>query len=153
MTHNRENEERQTIQKADPAARSRAIWIAVFGVLLAGLLVLLVNLFEAQFTEWGRDISAGVINHPEMLSVVLFVMMLPLLASAVYVFIQGGRVVKSQRMPYPGQTVIKDTPIIEGKPAVKHGRALQAVAVVMMVLSLAVPFLPPLFMLFLSRGT
>lgn len=140
------------IQKADPAARTRAIWIGVLGLIVAAALVLLLNVFEAEFVEWGKDLAADVINKPEMLSVVLFFIMLPLLAAAIYVFIQGGRIVKAQRMPYPGQSVIKDTQIIEGPKAIKHGRTIQAIALIMAALSLAIPFLPPLFMLYLSRG-
>ncbi len=141
------------IQKADSAARSRAIWIAVIGLILAAVLIVLLNVFEEAFTEWGKDLAADVINQPQMVSVILFVVMLPLLASSVFVFIQGQRIVRAQRMPYPGQVVIKDTPVIEGPKAVQRGRAIQAIAVIMAAMSVAIPFLPPLLMLYLSRGS
>ncbi len=55
-------------------------------------------------------------------------------------------------MPYPGQKVIKDTPVIRGAQAVQRGRIIQAIAVVMGLVSLALPFIPPLFVLYLSKG-
>jgi hypothetical protein len=41
-----------------------------------------------------------------------------------YLIIVGNRIIRSRRIPYPGQKVIRDTKVIEGKKAVFRGRLL-----------------------------
>lgn len=147
-----ERDEDVTIQSADPAARNRAIWLvaAVLGVVgaLAGASVL----FEERFNPWVQDFAVNLVARPELLFIALFVTVLPLIGVSVYIWFQGGHIVKARRMPYPGQKVIRDTPVIRGAIAVQRGRIIQVIAVVMGLVSLALPFIPPLFVLYLSKG-
>jgi len=57
----------------------------------------------------------------------------PLIAFAVYLWFFGGRVVRAQRFPLPGQRVIRDTPILEGQAATARGCGLKVVAVLLCV--------------------
>jgi hypothetical protein len=142
-----------TIQAADPGARKRAIWL-IIAILAAGLIAFLAqSIFEESFNDWARGIVLDLVKSPALLYLALFLTMLPLLAVCVYLFFQGSRIVKAQRMPYPGQKVIKDTPVITGQQAMNRGRAVQMIAVFMGLLSVALPFIPVLFMLYLSKGT
>lgn len=141
-----------TIQSADPAARNRAIWLVAAVVGVAGALAGASVLFEERFNPWVRDIAVDLVARPELLFIALFVMVLPLIGVSVYIWFQGGHIVKSRRMPYPGQKVIRDTPVIRGAIAVQRGRIIQVIAVVMGLVSLALPFIPPLFVLYLSKG-
>jgi hypothetical protein len=142
-----------TIQAADPGARKRAIWL-ITAIIAAGLIAFLAHsMFEQPFNDWARNVVLDLIRKPGLLYLALFLTMLPLLAVCVYLFFQGSRIVKAQRMPYPGQKVIKDTPVITGQQAKQRGRAVQMIAVFMGLLSVALPFIPVLFMLYLSKGT
>jgi hypothetical protein len=46
-----------------------------------------------------------------------------------YLFTFGRRVVRAQRFPPPGQSVVRDTKIILSNEAVRRGRVLQCLAV------------------------
>lgn len=151
MTHEK-HDDHVTIQAADPAARARALWLIFGFVAVVGALALASVLFEERFVPSARAIAMDLAATPQLLFFALFAMALPLIGISVYIFFQGRRIVAAQRTPYPGQKVIRDTPVIRGAPAVQRGRAVQAIAVLMGLFSLVLPFIPPLFMLYLSKG-
>ncbi len=51
-------------------------------------------------------------------------LLLLFVAPACYLIVVGRKIIAAKRMPYPGQKVIRDTVIIEGKKAVRRGRML-----------------------------
>lgn len=147
-----ESQHDDSIQRADPAARARALRLIAAVLVVVGLLAAASIKFEDRLDPWTRAVAMDLVARPELLYIALFVVMLPLLGVSVYVFLQGRRIVVAQRMPYPGQKVIKDTPVISGSRAVQRGRIVQLIALVMGLFSLVLPFIPPLMMLYLSKG-
>lgn len=139
------------VQAADPAARKRAIWLVGAAVLL-GLGLLGLDLYYQEQTEnIFRAIALHFIDRPQMMFFALLVLVLPMVAVSVYIFVQAARIVKSERMPYPGQKVIRDTAVLTGKEAVQRGRAIQFLAVFMTIFSLLVPFIPIIMMLYFKQ--
>lgn len=47
--------------------------------------------------------------------------------------------IRVERFPLPGQKVVRDTPVREGRAAIVHGRVLQALAVLLAVAAAALP--------------
>ena len=137
-----ERNEGPRIQRADTEARSKAIRLAVIGIAGAALLAALLTALEHDITAWIERHVVDLVDTPGTLTLLLGIVMLPLLAMSVYVFREGSRIVRARRFPPPGQQVIKDTPIIEGNQAVRRGRAIQLIALLMAAISLAMPLLP-----------
>lgn len=52
---------------------------------------------------------------------------------AVYCWRLGARIVRSSRFPPPGMRVIRDTVVLHGQQAWRRGRALQALAVILVL--------------------
>jgi hypothetical protein len=59
------------------------------------------------------------------------------LGPAVYLILIGARIIRSQRIPYPGQKVIRDTKVIEGKKAVFRGRLLLFFGIAAIIIGIA----------------
>lgn len=147
--HGREERE---IQPADPGARARAVWLVTGVMAVVGVSGVASVIFEGRFTPWAQGVAYELVLRPELLFAALLAVTLPLVGVAVYVFLQGSRIVKAERLPYPGQKVIRPTPVIKGKKAVQRGRAVQVIAVIMALFSLAMPFVPPLMLMLMGKG-
>lgn len=142
---------KKEIQPADPVARKRALMLVGGAVVLGAVLLVFDTFYEVKSEALFRSIALHFLDRPLTMFLVLLALVVPMVAVSVYIFIQAGRIVKSQRMPYPGQKVIKDTVVIEGDEAVKRGRGLQFLAVVMTVFSLMVPFIPLIMMYYFKQ--
>ncbi len=140
------------IQPADPGARARALWTVAAVVVLGGFLALAAYEREEEITLWFRAYAARLVESPEILFLTVFVLALPLVGVAAYVFNFASRVVKAERIPFPGQKVIKDTPIITGRKAVKQGRAMQVMAIIMALLGVILPFGLALLVMIMQRN-
>lgn len=68
---------------------------------------------------------------------VLVVGFLSAVPVGVYIHFMGRRVVASGRYPAPGMSVLVDTRIVEGNPALGYGRLLKAVGTLIAVAGLA----------------
>ena len=124
-----------TIQPADPAARARAIRIAVaLAVLFAGLLMA----FQWLGGEW---MTHRVAKQPMWLPVIGLVFMMPILVFAVLAFRKGGQAVRALRFPVPGDRVIRPTPVREGAAAIRVGRLMQLLSVLLLGCALGIPWL------------
>ena len=128
------------IQPADPAARKRAVWFVLFVAVLGGALALALVFREAQINQWLNQNAEILIQQPGIIYSVLFIAMLPLTGGAVYMYRLADRIIRSQRMPPPGQKVIKDTPVITGRKAVRQGRGLKFLSTLMGLIGLLLPF-------------
>jgi Na+/phosphate symporter len=118
------------VQKADPEARRKALLLIVFGAAIGGLLI-------AGFMHFGELLRDWILSDPAetafraRLAICLMVALLalPLVGLAVYVWLIGARVLRTQRFPPPGLRVLHDTPVVSGSAAVTRGHAIQIVAV------------------------
>ena len=118
------------LQKADPAARRKALLIVVVGTVVGPLLILGFERYRTPFLNW-------LLSEPEKLEyrMGLFCFFAavfgsaPLFAFSVYLWSLGGRVMHAQRFPLPWHRVVRDTPIIYGKAAIVRGRIYKIMAI------------------------
>ncbi len=118
------------IQKADPAARRQAVPVIVIGALAGALLLAAMERYRLPLHDW-------LLSDPERftrrLGLVSYLaaaaLALPLLGFALYFWAFGVKVMRARRFPLPGQRVIRDTPVLEGRAAFARGRRLKVLAV------------------------
>ena len=125
------------IQRADPAARRKAlIWLLVGAAVAAAILHLLGDV-ESRFGER----VAGAQSAPGWIGLSGLVAMLPLLGFAVYLWHFAARVRSARRYPLPGQAVIRDTIVHEGDAALRLAASFRVLAIILSVLSMAIPLM------------
>lgn len=124
------------IQKADPTARRKSLLAAG----LAGIVLLVTGLMFGFGASDRVDAIAGfILESPRTGVIAMAIGALPIVLFAIYLFVFGARVIRAERFPLPGQAVVRDTPIREGRAAIVHGRVLQALAVLLAVAAAALP--------------
>lgn len=129
------------IQKADPAARRRSLLaVGIAGLVLFALLVgaLLLGLDRR---ELAGAIAAHLLAAPRHGVALVSIGVAPVALYAIYMLVFGARVIRARRFPLPGQAVVRDTPIREGRAAVARGRLLQILAALLLLASLALPLI------------
>ena len=118
------------VQKADPEARRRAILVLVFAAALGGLVISSFDHFREPFREWLQSDPAQTARRARLaLSVSMLVLSVPAIAFAIYLWLFGSKVLRTQQFPPPGFRVVRDTPIVRGPAAVTRGHAIQVLAV------------------------
>lgn len=142
----------QEIQPADPGARKRALWIVFVSIGLALILALVTFFKEDQIEQWLTVNAEAIASSPGIVLIVTLLLMTPILAGAIQMYRLAGRIVQSQRMPPPGQKVIKDTPVITGRKAVRQGRGLKFMAALMGLFGLLLPFGLTLILMMLNKS-
>jgi hypothetical protein len=126
------------LRKADPAARRKALLLWGAGTLVGALLIAAQGWYRGPLESWilaDRGRAAG--RAALLLGGAATLLIVPLVAFAVYVWRLGARVIAFREFPPPGQPVIRDTPILRGDDAHRHGRGLRAIAIVMLVAAAA----------------
>jgi hypothetical protein len=117
------------VQRADPAARRLAVVLVVAGALVGSLLIAGLERYRAPLYDW---ILSDPQHRWQRLRLLFLlstgVLSVPLLGFAAYLWMLGGRVVRAQRWPPPGQRVVRDTPVLHGRAAVWRGRTLRVLA-------------------------
>ena len=125
------------IQKADPQARRKAMLIAVILVLvLAALLALVMQ--GIQDTD---SMARLIVRYSILLPAAGLVVIAPILLFALFAYRKGSRVSAAGRYPLPGEKVIRDTRVRDGRQAVTLGRVFRLLAVLLVVCSLTIPWL------------
>lgn len=111
------------VQKADPAARRKAILIVVIGALIGALLIGGIECYRDRLADWIGD--AVIARHGRVRFLFLLVVGMlsaPLVVFAVRLWSLGNKVRRAQQCPPPGYRLIRDTRIIRGSAAVMRGR-------------------------------
>jgi len=93
--------------------------------------------FDSLKDQTAQMLSAS----PQFFAIISVLMMSPLLAFSVYLIREGNRICRAQRFPAPGQVVIRDTEILEGKPAIRRSRVMQILALILMICALPLTIL------------
>jgi hypothetical protein len=121
------------IHRADPALRRHAVVVVlVIAALLATGLVVLQRWYASVALLPPDDAWA------ELLSVVTWigiVILLFVIAASVYALRLGGRIKRAGQYPLPGARTIRDTAILDGKPARSRGNHIQAIGAMLLVLA------------------
>jgi hypothetical protein len=117
------------IQKADAGARRRAVILVAAGGLVFLTLMAAVERYRLPLHDWllsDPDRFAGrLVLVSDLAAAALG---LPLLGFALYLWAFGAKVMRAGRFPLPGQPVIRDTPVLEGREARARGRVLKVLA-------------------------
>lgn len=118
------------VQKADPAARRKAVLVIVFATAAGALLIAGFEHFHEPFREWLSSEPAETARRARLaIYVSTFILSAPVIAFAIYLWLLGARVLRAQQFPPPGFRVIRDTPVVGGRGAVTRGHAIQILAV------------------------
>jgi uncharacterized membrane protein len=116
------------IQKADRRARQKAILMVLVGVIVGSAIMMTLQLNRGKIDAWLLENRRHLIDHPELIALFFLVLMLPVLASAVYLWRFAVRTVDARQFPPPGTQVVRDTVVLSGRAAVMRGHLLQFVA-------------------------
>jgi hypothetical protein len=120
------------IQLADPDARRRALlWLAAIAATGAGVLLGLQRWLR-RLSNAGDVAQAGA-SLASALWLTSSLAVLALVALGAYVWRQADRVHLHQRFPPPGQPVIRDTVVLQGRAALNRAKALRVVSVLLVV--------------------
>ena len=118
------------IRKADPAARRQALLLIVLAAAVGGLLIAGFEHIREPFREWLASEPAETARRAKLaLYAAAFILCVPLVAFAIYLWLLGARVLRAQQFPPPGFRVIRDTPVVEGHGATTRGHVIQILAV------------------------
>lgn len=139
------------VQKADPAARRRALyWLGLLSA--AGVAAIL------GVQRWLAGIN-GTANPVEARgSLVLALWFTSLLTASslalfgVYLWRQAARIHLAERFPLPGQPVIRDTVVLEGRAAVLRAVALRVLSILLLLAGVSLVVMVRLATLRLSQG-
>jgi len=118
------------VQKADPEARRKAIWVLVFVAAIGGLLISGFDHIREPFRAWLVSDPADTARRARLaLSVSILVLSVPGIVFAIFLWLFGAKVLRAQQFPPPGFRVVRDTPVVRGPAAVTRGHAIQVLAV------------------------
>lgn len=128
------------VQKADSQARRRAILTIVLGTVAGCVFILLFKHYGPALQDWitqDPDKLAARVQSGLLIAVAL--VSVPLLAFAAYLWRFGSRIARAERFPPPGYAVLRDTPVLRGRPARRRGRLAQALAGFLAFMACALP--------------
>lgn len=131
------------IQKADPKARKKAIWIVLVASIL-GTLILLPFSFSSSntmFQTWMESKLLYAVRYPLLAAGISGVLITPILCAALYLFQYSRKCVASEKIPPPGYSVIKDTPVLRGSSAITRGRLVQILSMILCFASISIPLM------------
>jgi hypothetical protein len=125
------------IQRADPGARRRAVWIVVLGAVAGAVLLLLLEHSLPGIRAWATERSDLTAARVRLVLVVTGTLtIVPLVGFAVYLWLLGERISSAARFPLPSMKILRDTVVVSGQAAVTRSRLVKALAVLLTTLAL-----------------
>ncbi len=127
------------IQRADPAARRRALLLVAFGALTGGIVVAVFERYRPLLERWLLSDTGAMTQRSMSITVVLVLAIIaPLFAFAAHLWMRGSAMRRHLRFPLEGERLVRDTPIVRGKAAAVRGRVLQWLACGLVILAIAI---------------
>jgi hypothetical protein len=118
------------IQRGDPGARRRAIWIVVLGVTAGAVVLLWFEQSLPALIAWATENpDQGTARAKLLLALIGTVIVVPMAGFAAYLWFLGERISRSGRFPLPSMKVVRDTVVVTGEDAVTRSRFVKALAV------------------------
>ena len=114
-----------TIQKADPAARRKAIGVICVAAILGVCAIVAFDSFRDDFQSWLETNIKFLLENTIVVFLVSLVFVSPVLAAGAYLLLLGNRAVRAQRFPPPGSAMARDTLVLEGSRGLHRGRIIQ----------------------------
>jgi hypothetical protein len=122
----------QEIIKADKKYRNKLFLVYILCITALGL-GLWLGL--RPFLHYLDHLNFSPLMNVSEACIMLF--LLCIIGPSCFLIYVGRKIIISRRMPYPGQKVIHDTKLLEGKKAVLRGRMLLYLGIAAIVISLA----------------
>lgn len=115
----------------------------IVGGILSGLfLICFFMLLNPELTNHTQEYLSSRFSEDPMLMVYSVVIVsIPLIVFSIYLFIHGHKVIKGRRFPVAGEKVIRETRILKGAAAIRHGRIIQCLSVLIIVASVTLPLI------------
>ena len=127
------------MRRADPKARRHAVIIVAVSTVIGVLLIAGPAWYREPLRGWLLDDPAVTASRARLLLAAAGTLLVaPLIGFAAYAWRLGSRVVAEREFPPRGHAVVRDTNIISGDAAVAHGRGLRAIAMFLVVASIAI---------------
>ena len=131
----------ERILSADSRYRRTILMLAVVLVLVGGGIIFwFQGMIDEIVALAETDPKTAVRRTHQMFKVLMGFLGFSLAAFAVYLVQLGARVMRSEQLPPPGTRVVRDIRIRTGSQAVRRGRLLLALAVVLGLAGAVVPF-------------
>lgn len=127
------------IQKADPAARRRAVIVVLVMLVLGASAIVAFENLMIDFESWAEHNIDYLLDHTYLIFLVFLIMLLPAFGAGVYLLVFANRVALTQRYPPPGCAVSRDTVVIEGARAVQRARLIQFISVLLLCAAASIP--------------
>ncbi len=122
----------QEILKADKQYRTRLFTAYLIGIAVLSL-CLCIGL--PRYLVYLHKLKIG--SMLDIAEITIMVFLACFISPACYLIVAGRRIMVSKRAPWPGQKVIRDTKIIEGKKAVARGKMLFFLGILTIVMLIA----------------
>jgi hypothetical protein len=122
----------QEIIKADKKYRNKLFLVYILCIAALGL-GLWLGL--RPFLKYLDHLNFAPLMNVSEACIMLF--LLCIIGPSCFLIYVGRKIIFSRRMPYPGQKVIHDTKLLEGKKAVLRGRMLLYLGIAAIIISLA----------------
>ena len=129
------------IQQADTGAKRKSIWIVGITALLGAGAIWVFESCQGEFVAWLADNLDYLAKNTLVVFLMALVFAAPLIATAIILFLLGRRIVKWQRYPPPDYVVYRDTRVLNGSRAIRRGRIMQLLSLVLLLAAGAIPFL------------
>jgi len=136
------------IQKADPLARRKAIWVVLVATILGVVAIMAFESFQAHFQSWLEGKIHFLLENTIVVFTISLVIVSPVLGAGTYLLLLGNRTVRAQKFPPPGYAVARDTLVLEGSKGVQRGRVIQLLSLMLLCSAAAIPFI--IWYIFLS---
>jgi MFS family permease len=137
------------IQLADPIYRRKVVLALVAGAIIGALLIALFQ----HALDWAASEPERAVTRLGWVVVTLIPLALPMLLMSRWVWRVGKATVEAGRYPPPSMKLVRDTPVVRGSEATRRGRLVQAVAIMLGVVSLGLPIALSLLIGLLVQST
>ena len=128
-----------SMRRADPKARRHAVIIVAAATVIGLVLIAGPAWYREPLRAWLLDDPAVTASRARLLLAGAGALLVaPLIGFATYAWRLGSRVVAEREFPPRGHAVIRDTNIVSGDAAVAQGRGLRAIAIFLVVASIAI---------------
>ena len=127
------------IQKADPAARRKAIIMVLVALVFGVSVIAAFEYFLGDVESWAEHNIEFLLEHTYLIFLVFLVLVLPVLGAGAYFLVLANRIARAQRFPPPGCAVSRDTVVIEGARAVQRARVIQFTTILLLCAAASTP--------------
>jgi hypothetical protein len=140
-----------TMQRADPKARRKAMGVICVATVLGLAAILTFRYMRDDVQAWLEQHLHILLEHPLLVFVASLILVSPLFAAGIYLYLVGKRTVRAQRFPPPGYAVARDTLVLTGGQAIRRGWLLQLLSLILVGGTGAIPVI--MWYLFRSLGS